>query len=106
MITLAEKYVMMIEPDKDGEKAETPIEDNLSLAMEELLDMCDHRGRYRGRHTTNCNEHSDNRDWILPGGQVTNSLAAYYMKYYRPFIPQSEINKVKTLIETYTKTKL
>ena len=106
MINLAENYVMMIEPDKKGSKAETPIEDNLTLAMEQLLNMCDHSGGYRGIHITKCGEGSDNRDWVLPGGQTTNSLATYYMKYYRPFIPETEIDKIKKLIGLYTNIKI
>lgn len=107
MINLAEKYVMMIEPDKEGEKAETPIEDNLTLTMEQLLNVCDYsQSRYKGIHVTKCGKWSDNKDWILPGGQITNSLAEYYMKYYRPYIPETEIEKVKKLAEEYLNIKL
>lgn len=107
MINLAEKYVMMIEPDKEGEKAENPVEDNLSLAMEQLLNMCDFSAfRTKGIHITKCGKWSDNKDWILPGGQTTNSLALYYLQYYRPYIPPSEIDKVKLLAKNYLKIEL
>lgn len=104
MVNLGQNYIMMIEPDQQGERAETPIEDNLTLAMEKLLDMADTSTHiYRGVHRTKTGVRSSNRDHILPGGQITNSLAAYYMAYYRPYIPESEINKVKALANEYLK---
>ena len=102
MINLAENYVMMVEPDKTGIKAEQPIQDNISDVMEKLLLKCSDSGtRYKGTHLTCCGMRSDNKHWVLPGGKITNSLAVYYLEYYRPYIPETEINKIKELAKEY-----
>lgn len=109
MINLAEKYVMMIEPDKEGVKSEIPLDDNITIAMESLMEMCNDTPlgmRYRGFHSTLCNETSDNKDWVLPSGQITNSLASYYLRYYRPYVPECEIEKIKVLAIEHLKIKL
>lgn len=107
MHNLANIYVLMIEPDIEGKKSKKPIEDNLTMVVDKLMAMCVFKDiRYRGTHRTNCGEKSDNKDWILPGGQITNSLAPYYIRYYRPYIPECEIIKIKKLSEEYLNIKL
>jgi len=107
MHNLADNYVLMIEPDKEGEPSIKPLEDNLTLVMDKLMDMCTfHNIRYKGTHRTKCGKVSDNKDYVLPGGQITNSLATYYIRYYRPYIPHSEIEKIKLLSNEYLNIKL
>jgi hypothetical protein len=65
MHNLAEAYVLMIEPDKEGHKSERPVEDNLTMVVDMLMEKCTFKDiRYKGIHTTNCGEYSDNKDLI------------------------------------------
>jgi hypothetical protein len=56
---------------------------------------------FRGWHQTECGERSSNFDYLLENGMITNSLAPFYLRWYRYSIPESEMNKVKQLIEFY-----
>ena len=56
---------------------------------------------YRGTHRTECGERSSNCDYLLENGMITNSLAPFYLRWYRYSIPESEMNKVKQLMEFY-----
>jgi hypothetical protein len=61
-------------------------------------------GRYMGVHRTECGERSDSCDFLLENGMITNSLAPFYLKWYRYSIPETEMKKVHELAEFY-KTK-
>jgi hypothetical protein len=56
---------------------------------------------YKGSHRTECGERSDNRDFLLENGFITNSLASFYLKWYRNSIPESEMTKLKELEKFY-----
>lgn len=51
-------------------------------------------------HCTGCREeqvHSHSYDILLSSGHSTNTLAAHYVAYHRDEIPQSEIEKIKSI---------
>jgi hypothetical protein len=52
---------------------------------------------YRGVHTTECGEMSNNHDYLLENGMITNSLGPYYLMYYREAIPESDLKKLAEL---------
>lgn len=56
---------------------------------------------YMGSHNTECGERSDNYDYLLENGMITNSLAPFYLKWYRYSIPESEMKKVNELYKFY-----
>jgi hypothetical protein len=56
---------------------------------------------YRGVHFTECGEHSTNQEYLLENGMITNSLAPFYLMYYRNSIPLSEMKKVIRLYLSY-----
>ena len=56
---------------------------------------------FRGWHQTECGERSTNCDYLLENGMITNSLAPFYLRWYRNSIPESEMKKVKQLMEFY-----
>ena len=56
---------------------------------------------YKGTHRTECGERSSNCDYLLENGMITNSLAPFYLRWYRYSIPESEMNKVKQLMNFY-----
>ena len=58
---------------------------------------------YRGSHRTECGERSSNKDYLLENGMITNSLAPFYLKWYRFSIPESEMRKVEQLVNFYKK---
>jgi hypothetical protein len=58
---------------------------------------------YRGSHRTECGEKSSNKDYVLENGMITNSLAPFYLKWYRFAIPESEMRKVEQLVNFYKK---
>ena len=111
------KYLLYIEPSKK-EKLLVPINDELT----ELIKMAittnyqegtagysdlDDEGTfeagygYKGWHTTDCGEKSDNKDILLENGMITNSLAPFYLQWYRNSIPETDIQKLLELKQFY-----
>lgn len=107
--------MLFLEP-KKGDKSTIPIDDKLTNAMETALkeaekgtasysDLKDNGedfspgGAWRGWHITDCGENSDNVEYRLSNGLITNSLAPYYLRWYRDIIPQSEIKKAMTIFD-------
>jgi hypothetical protein len=106
------KYLLFIEP-KLKEKLASPVEDELTKFMEEQLknakegtsnysNLSDEGNfvegfGYKGSHSTECGERSTNKDYLIDGGYITNSLAPFYLKWYRNSIPLSEIMKILSI---------
>ena len=103
MIDVSNKYFLMIEPDKEGSPSEYPIKDELTNKVDVIFSKCTKSNYcYKGFHITKCGKFSDNNDWILPNGMITNNLCTYYIRYYRKFIPEIEIEKIdKVYIELH-----
>lgn len=112
------KYLLYIEP-KASEKLQNPIEDELTQLMEMALskskrgganysDLEDsgnsfHEGSaWRGIHRTDCGECSSNCDFLLENGMITNSLAPFYLKWYRYSIPENDMKKIEELKKYYS----
>jgi len=55
--------------------------------------------RWRGTHACSCGAQSDNTDYDLPGGQVTNSLAIHYMAYHREAVAPACLESVAALTD-------
>jgi len=114
------KYLLYIEP-KASDKLKEPINDDITKCMEMVLsrakkgvaryssleDVGTFRAGsgYRGFHNTECGERSINCDFLLENGMITNSLAPFYLRWYRYSIPESEMKKVHELVNFY-KTKI
>ncbi len=110
------KFLLFIEPKKE-DKSSTPINDQLTEIIQFALsqskqgasnyyslDNPEHFTEsiaYKGFHTTDCGEYSSNVDYLLENGMITNSLCTFYLRWYRKFIPQSELDKVKRLLDFY-----
>lgn len=108
------KYLLYIEPKKE-DKSENPTVDDITKKVELLLSQSkkgaarysnlesegefEEGNAWRGIHGTECGERSDNKDYLLPNGMITNSLCVFYLKYYRSSIPETEMLKVKQLCE-------
>lgn len=108
-------FLLYIEP-HESEKLKEPILDDLNALMT-LAFSKGKRGAanysdlknepkfreddaYRGWH--NCNgEDSDNRDYLLENGLITNSLCTHYIQFYRNSINKNDINKLKELAKFY-----
>lgn len=102
MLKLEEKYLLMIEPDKQGLPTTVPLEDELTAKLDAIYGVTQKSEYgYKGFHFTKCGKQSDNRDYLLPNGMITNSLAQYYIRYYRPFIPQTEIEKIEQIYASF-----
>lgn len=56
---------------------------------------------YKGSHRTDCGERSSNVDFLLENGMITNSLAPFYLRWYRYSIPESDMVKLKELANFY-----
>jgi len=111
-------YLLYIEPPKK-EKLPEPVNDSLTELMEKSLERSkkgtaqysdmDSKGNfrennaYKGFHSTECGERSTNQDYLLENGMITNSLAPFYLKWYRNSIPESEIEKLMNLRQYYGK---
>ena len=99
MIDTSKKYFLMIEPDKEGEPSLFPAEDELTEKARKVISLAKpiEEYAYKGFHMTRCGQRSDNKDWKLPNGMITNSLALYYVQHYRSLVPKEEIEKIELL---------
>lgn len=92
----SEKYLLQIHP--ESPKTEFPVDDFLTRRMETLLYNATKGATYRGWHNcTGCGESSGSSDLIVEGGYITNSLAVHYLRWHRPEVPKSEIDKLTDL---------
>lgn len=109
-------FLLYMEPPA-SEKAKEPIEDELTalvdLAMSQAvggasnysavgMEAMFHPGSgFRGIHRTDCGAVSDNKDYKLENGMITNSLAPFYVRYYRESITGSDRRKLQLLAQHY-----
>ena len=105
------RYLLYIEPLR--EQKENPVDDDITLLVERAFirakpgganysDLNDNgtfrsHGGWKGCHITDCGQRSDNYDYLLGNGMITNSLCVFYLRYYRNAIPKSEMDKVRKL---------
>ena len=109
-------YLLYIEPDPKT-KAIEPVEDEITEVLERALELAIsgtanystiephdeivffRKGNgYKGWHSVGDGEgNSSNKDYLLPGGYITNSLAPYYARYYRSAIPKQDLKKIEFL---------
>ena len=111
------RFLLYIEP-KAVNKRHKPVNDELSMIMQyaltyskkglanysDLKSLGKFNGtgkRYQGVHITACGEHSTNQDYLLENGMITNSLAYFYLRYYRTSIPGKEIKKIIRLFNNF-----
>ena len=98
MENLSDKYLLMIEPDLKGKASLLPLLDDITRKTIYLYSLTKpSEDSYRGFHATQDGQISDNKDHIFPNGIITHSLCVHYIKYYRPYVPQSEIDKINRL---------
>ena len=106
------KFLLYMEPKKE-EKSSQPIDDDVTILLtlavrkaksgaanySELKEPPSFRegGGWKGFHTTDCGERSDNKDHQLQNGMITNSLAPFYVRWYRNSIHQNDWNKIINL---------
>lgn len=57
---------------------------------------------WRGTHRTDCGQGSSNCDFLLENGMITNSLAPFYLKWYRYSIPENDMKKIEELKKYYS----
>lgn len=109
-------YFLYIEPRKE-EKNTIAIDDVITKTIEQAIRVApsgssrysklDDLGTFfsdsafRGMHTTDCDEMSTNRDYQLKTGHITNSLAPFYLRWYRHVIPTSEMKKLIVILKAY-----
>lgn len=125
-------YFLFIEPKREDKLTE-PIDDDITQFMQMLLDeesmqeglwyrtkeggsnysnphdngdKFNEGIRWRGWHTTECGELSSNKDYQLFNGLITNSLAPFYLRWYRNSIPKSEWIKYKQLTDDFKELSL
>jgi hypothetical protein len=53
-----------------------------------------------GVHTCICGAKSHSRDYLLPNGYVTNSLAVHYLIFHRDEIPKEEFDKIDKMLSS------
>ena len=102
-------FLLYIEPPLE-EKLKVPIEDEITKLMEYALSKAkkgaanyselhkeprfDIGNGWRGWHTAACGEKSTNYDYLLENGMITNSLAPFYLRWYRNSIELLDFNKL------------
>ena len=96
MIIDDDQHILFIEPRLGASKE--PVRDELSARMREAMQLARQSDwAVAGVHFCTCGAASDNVDWILPTGQLTNSLAVHYLEFHRDEIPEGELEKVRKL---------
>jgi len=96
MIVVENTHILFVEPVRPA--ANLPVRDALSAKMRELMAQSTPSDYvYFGFHQCICGAKSDSRDWILPTGQKTNSLAVHYLEYHRDEVPDEELEKIRKL---------
>lgn len=113
------RYLLFIQPKNSCSQ---PIDDSLTKVMQKILsaakrgtsnysDLNDdgqhfkEGGGWKGWHTCICGEASDNADYLLPNGMITNSLCIHYLKYHRRQIPKTQLIKLQQLLNHYRNNK-
>lgn len=110
------KYLLFIEP-KLEDKLKNPINDDLVELMKMALSKANEGvsnysdlndfgsfqpgSGFKGIHRTECGERSSNVDYLLENGMITNSLAPFYLMWYRYSIPETEMKKIYKLRDFY-----
>ena len=109
------KFLLYIEPKKE-EKSKEPVIDNITnvltfalskakkgagnysnrIGVEDFYDT-----NWRGSHKTECGAPSDNHDYLLENGMITNSLAPFYAMWYRNSIKKNDMDKIEKLVDFY-----
>lgn len=74
-----------------------PVVDRLTRLMAAALHQGFPTKRWRGYHTCICGARSDNTDYKLSNGMLTNSLCVHYMACHRPEVPPEMIQVVLAL---------
>lgn len=107
-----ENGLLYIEP--KNECSSYPIDDELTnIMMNEFFNAVrgtwHHKSntfrinnRWKGIHTSSCGARSTNRDYKLSNGMITNSLCIHYLRWHRDEIPESELDKVRSMIPDIT----
>lgn len=114
------EFLLYIEPEKN-KKSLHPLNDGLTELMMFAISRATEgaanyaaldqvanfrkESRYKGTHVTECGERSSNCDYLLENGMITNSLAPFYLQYYRDSIPDSELEKVVRCCKFYLTDK-
>lgn len=114
-------YLLFIEP-KIEQKSVVPVNDELvkimrialndavkgSSSYSNLTDTGTFTigNAYRGVHHNCDGVASDNQDYALGNGMITNSLAVHYLTWFRDAIPESEFAKLRDLEKFYGKSTI
>lgn len=59
----------------------------------------------KGFHRTDCGQSSDNCNHVIKGGYITNSLAAFYLRWYRNSISDHDMVIIRQLAGSDETTK-
>ena len=113
------KFLLYLEPDREQKEA-TPIDDQITLVMRIALNEAKtgtadfedpdnptskpvfvEGDSWKTKHRTACGQLSENVDYLLRNGMITNSLAPYYLRWYRSSIPEEEMDKVMKVVDFY-----
>ena len=54
---------------------------------------------YMGVHQCICGAKSHSRDYLLPNGYVTNSLAVHYLEFHRDEVSDVELAKIDQMLK-------
>lgn len=120
----AEKFLLYLEPELH-EKSAQPIDDAWSQFMAYAVNnapagvadfavpgdpssgvMFQEGASWRSTHRTPCGNYSSVHDYKLADGSVTNSLAPFYLRWYRSAISEAEMQKLRDVHDFYVRMGL
>jgi hypothetical protein len=95
-LTDCDTHVLYIKPGRST--SAEPVIDELTRKMAAAYRAAESSGvLWRGFHVCACGVNSSNTDYVLPGGQQTNSLCVHYLAFHRDEVPAGELAKVAAL---------
>lgn len=94
---ISETLLLYIEPTRAA--SPVPLVDELTRRMTAAFRLAKPFKEWLGVHECVCGASSDNRDYQLPNGQVTNSLCVHYLAYHRQEVPAEQLAKLANLLQ-------
>lgn len=110
------RFLLYIEP-KASEKLSNPIADQwtalMTVAFGDAIKGASNYNNpnqpprfhlktgFKGMHRTECGEGSTPHDYMLANGLITNSLAGFYLSWYRNSITENDWDKLNMLKQFY-----
>lgn len=90
-----DRDILYIKP--SARTSSDPTIDDLTRKMTSAFRQGEPVRQWRGFHNCPCGVRSDNTDYRLPDGKLTNSLCVHYLAWHRREVPSVQLEQVAAL---------